>query len=205
MELSYSNIKKFLIYSFISGNLEQILHISWNGYPKKASFGKWNFSAHARKNFFYFLERKLFLHFGKQKPWNNSLYSKKRNFLISRETLKKTSYISGSNFLCSKNAKHPLWKNFSYFWRKNFLYSSTTGDSVYWERTFQTKAWNKFFILICSCFKFKLYEQLPVFLVLIGCEKVLELITDFFMKNRNKRSEIFRAFISFLRLRWGGK
>ena len=47
--------------------------------------------------------------------------------------------------------------------------------------------------------KFRLYECFPS--ILIGCKKILEPITTFFKKNRNRRSEIFRAFISFLGVR----
>ena len=37
--------------------------------------------------------------------------------------------------------------------------------------------------------------------ILICCKKLSEPITAFFMKNKNRLSEIFRAFISFLRVR----
>ena len=61
-------------------------------------FRKWNFLALILRNF---RKRKFFLYFGKQKPRKNSLYFRKRNFLIFQET----SYISGSNFPCLKNEK----------------------------------------------------------------------------------------------------
>ena len=52
------------------------------------------------RNLIRFLKRKLFLYFWKRKPRKMEL-EKKWNFLIIQET----SYISGSNFLSSKNDK----------------------------------------------------------------------------------------------------
>ena len=83
MELSNSNIKKFIIFSQKKAFLifretktpKQIPYISGNG---------------------------AFLYFRKHKP-------------------KKSSYISGSNFLSSKDKKNPLLNNFLYFGKWNFL------------------------------------------------------------------------------------
>ena len=55
--------------------------------PKKfLYFGKWNVLALIIRSFLYFLKRKLFLYFGRRKPRKNSLYFRKRNFLIIQET-----------------------------------------------------------------------------------------------------------------------
>ena len=100
MELSCSNIKKLLIFS-------------------------------QRKAFLIFCQKKAFVifqetetskkkssYFGKRKPRKNSLYFRIRNFLIFEETeTRKTSYIT---FLARK-LKNPLWKNFSYFGKSNFI------------------------------------------------------------------------------------
>ena len=57
------------------------------------------------KNFLYFLKKKFFSYFRK---WNFLIFSqKKKAFGVFREIkpFKKTSYISGGNFLSSKNKK----------------------------------------------------------------------------------------------------
>ena len=69
------------------------------------------------KNFLYFLKRKVCIYFRKRRPPKNSLYFKKRNFLIFQET----SYISKSNFPSLKNKKNPLLKIFLCFRKWNFL------------------------------------------------------------------------------------
>ena len=61
-------------------------------------------------DFLYFLKRKLFIYSGKRKPRKNSLYSKKRNFLIFQEIA----------FQAWKKKKNPLWRNFLYFGEGNF-------------------------------------------------------------------------------------
>ena len=109
MELSSSNIKKILMFSYILGNgtfkpkLEKIknpprkkflifreMELSSSNTreffmfsPKKVLyFGKQK----PRKNSLYFLKRKLFLHFRKRKPGKTSLRFMKRNSFIFQET-----------------------------------------------------------------------------------------------------------------------
>ena len=124
MELSYSNIKKFLIYSFISGNLEQILHISWNGYPKKASYISENgtFQLTLEKISFIFSKESFsyisgnrnpeiivytprngtFLYLGK--PWKKLLIFQGATFRarkMQNTHSEKTSYIFGEKISCT--------------------------------------------------------------------------------------------------------
>ena len=112
-----------------------------NSKIKKSSyiFRKWNFLALILRNFYIFskesfsyiwskesfcyisgngnLEKKS-SYFVKRKPRKNSLYFRIRNFLIFEETeTRKTSYIT---FLARK-IKNPLWKNFLYFGKSNFI------------------------------------------------------------------------------------
>ena len=57
-------------------------------------------------------------------PKLKKLYFLNKSFsyiLENRTFLKKTSYISGRNFLSSKNKKNQLRKNFLYFGKWNFL------------------------------------------------------------------------------------
>ena len=72
---------------------EKILYFSGNG------------------NFLYFLKRKLFLYFRKQKPWKNSLYFRKGNFL----------YILGSGSGNPSSPPPPPKKKSLYFKKLNFL------------------------------------------------------------------------------------
>ena len=77
---------------------------------KKLFFGKWDFLALILEKLSY-------------SSGNNSLYFRKRNFLLFQEieTLK-TSYISGSNFSIWKNKKRLLLRKVSYISQKrNFL------------------------------------------------------------------------------------
>ena len=80
IELSCSNIKKFLIFSFISGN----------GNPKKLLTPQ---ETETPKKIFIFPRKKACLIFPETKTQKKSLYFKKRNFLIFQET--ELSYISG--------------------------------------------------------------------------------------------------------------
>ena len=79
MELSSSNIKRLLIFSYISrnGTFQPKLENNKKIHRKKISFasGKWNFLTLILKNFLYFLERKLFLYFAKRKPRKNPYIS----------------------------------------------------------------------------------------------------------------------------------
>ena len=80
------------------------------------------------KNFFIFSQKKAFLIFrGTEAPKKFFIFEEteipKRNFVLFQETetLKKTSYISGSDFPNSKYKKNPLLKSFLYFGKWNFL------------------------------------------------------------------------------------
>ena len=77
MELSNSNIKRFLIFS------------------QKKSVLIFQKMENPKRNSLHFLKRKLFLYFAKWKP--------EKRFLIFQKT--KLSYISGSNFPSPKNKK----------------------------------------------------------------------------------------------------
>ena len=101
MELLGSNIKMIQE----TETPQKFPYISGNGNPKKVSFisGNGTFQSTPRKclifqetetpkKFLTFIKRKLFLYFGKPKTENNSLYFRKRNFLIFQET--ELSYIS---------------------------------------------------------------------------------------------------------------
>ena len=71
------------------------------------------------KNFLYFPKRKLFLYFGKQEPWKNSLHFRKR-----KSTLINFLYFR-NNFPSSKSEKKQqnkqILKCFLYFGKWNFL------------------------------------------------------------------------------------
>ena len=119
MELSYisgnGNPKKA---SYTSGNgifqfrLEKISYTSGNGSPEKISY------ILTREIFSYISGNRTFLYFRKRKPL-------------------KTSYISGSNFPCSKNEKKKkaLLKNFLCFGKMELFRSKLKKHLIYWEVT----------------------------------------------------------------------
>ena len=109
MKLSSSNNKKILIFSLKKSfsyifSRESFCYISRNG--------TLHFSAQARKiknnppgekflyfrkrkprkNFSYFLKRKLFLYFRKREPGKKFLYFRKQNFQSSKNEKKKTTF-----------------------------------------------------------------------------------------------------------------
>ena len=103
MELSSSNIKKFLTFS-----QEQDFLMFWK--------------TKNPKNFLYFLKRKLFLYFRKRKPRKNFLYLRKRKlfYISGNGNPEKISYISGNGtFLYfRRNLQSPKNHNFLYFSKK---------------------------------------------------------------------------------------
>ena len=110
------------------------------------------------RNLILFLKRKLFLYFGKRKPQKNYLYFRKWNFLIIQET----SYISGSNFLSSKNDKRSgnnlqrlknKKKIVFCLLRANFL--NISAKKVYYTFPYKEVNFSKlkyFLIIIINCF-----------------------------------------------------
>ena len=67
--------------------------VSGNRNPKKASYISGNI-LRSQKTLLYFLERKLFLYFGKRKPWNKIIFQ-----------IMRLSYISENSLPSSKNKK----------------------------------------------------------------------------------------------------
>ena len=118
MELSSSNIKKILTISQKKPFLIFPEMESWTFQPKLEKKKKRKERKSRRENYYrlmltdflYFLKRKLFIYSGKRKPRKNSLYSKKRNFLIFQEIA----------FQAWKKKKNPLWRNFLYVGEGNF-------------------------------------------------------------------------------------
>ena len=70
----------------LSRNLKNKKNSLWNKFLYLLIFQKMELSGSNIRNFSYFLKRKLFLYFRKQKPTKKSLYFRKRNFF----------YISGN-------------------------------------------------------------------------------------------------------------
>ena len=99
MELFCSNIKKFLTFSYISGNGNRpnIIYISGNRNPKKLLI--------FREMELFSLSSKKFLYFAKWKPRKKIFIFQETEFsyISGNGNPKKTSYILGSNFPCSKN------------------------------------------------------------------------------------------------------
>ena len=99
MELSSSNIKKFLKFSYISGS-------NFSSLEKKKKknllqenflyFRKWKL----QKNFLYFLHKTFFLYFQKRKP-------REKKIIFQETENLKTFYISGNG-------------TFFYFWKRVF-------------------------------------------------------------------------------------
>ena len=85
MELSSSNIKKFLIFSYISGNgtppPKKIPYISGSGNPKKASYISGNENLHCSAQ-----ARKFLIIQETETPKKTSLFSHKKASFIFRET-----------------------------------------------------------------------------------------------------------------------
>ena len=87
---TYPGLKNFyripssILWSYSGHFLDQAQKIK--NPPEKISYtpGKLNFLTLIFKIFLDFLKRKLFLYFGKWKPWKIFLYFKKQNFLISQ-------------------------------------------------------------------------------------------------------------------------
>ena len=75
MELSGSNIKKFLIFQEVTFQARKI-----KKNPQRENFLYFK-NRKPRKNFLYFHKRKLFLYFRKRKPRKNVVYFRKMNFL----------------------------------------------------------------------------------------------------------------------------
>ena len=153
MEFSGSKIKNFLIFSqksfsYISGNGTS--YILGGNFPSSKSkkthseflfflyfkklkrfflyFGKWNFPTLVLKSFFYFLKKNF-------------------SYILGNETLWKISYISGGNFLSSKNKKEPTLKKYLKF-REMELSSYMIRDFlIFQEGTCKTWKTNK---KICS-------------------------------------------------------
>ena len=108
--------------------------------PKKILiFQKMDFLALRLKKFSYF------------KIWN---FKKSLIFLI-------TFYVSWRNFPCSKNKKYPLWKNFLYFGKRNFLGSNLKNFFYFWSNLEKLekqtkksflKKWLDFFMRILQFF-----------------------------------------------------
>ena len=82
--------------SSISGN--ETLHFSVKAQKIKNHPEKYFRKEKSRKNFLYFLKRKLFLHFEKEN-------SKNASHISGNGSSEKASYILGSNFPSSKNKK----------------------------------------------------------------------------------------------------
>ena len=142
MELSSSNIKKFLILpemELFSSKIKKCLifleinisYISERNFqtsknsPRKnfLIFWKMELSGSNIKKFLIFSQKKFFLYSGKRKPWKSSLCLRKQDFFIFQETQTlKTNYILRSQMKkkCSKNEKKLLWKNVIYFGKLNF-------------------------------------------------------------------------------------
>ena len=131
MELPGSNTEKFLIFSqkkvFII--FLEMEPCTFHGTLPKLD--KWTkirpetiFYTLILKSSYMFLKESLF-YCGKRKPRKNSLYFRKRNFLISRET----SYISatGNNFPSSKGKKNTHLD----FRKRNFLATSLKNPFFY--------------------------------------------------------------------------
>ena len=94
---------------------------------KKLFFGKWDFLALILEKLSY-------------SSGNNSLYFRKRNFLLFQEieTLK-TSYISGSNFPIWKNKKRLLLESFLYFPEKELSSPKLKKLLVFQEGTYKAQ------------------------------------------------------------------
>ena len=124
MKLSSSNIKKFIIFQ----------EVTFQTPKNKKNLPQENFlysrEEKPQKNVLYFLKRKLFEYFGKQKP-------REKLFKFQEMETLKNSYISRSNFTSLKIRKFLYFslyflkffifqetenlKNFLYFRKQNFL------------------------------------------------------------------------------------
>ena len=139
MEISDPKIKKFLYFlkrklflyfrkrspALFKPKLEKLKKIYFQ--KNSLHFGQWNFLPLILKISYFFLEKKLFLYFGNQKPRKNTLHLRKQNFLIFQETsyirilseLEKLKTPTSEKFLIFRKMKlsSPKFKKTFYFYK----------------------------------------------------------------------------------------
>ena len=141
MELSYIFFKKFFLY-FGKGIFRTLACLELEAYSESETYSEHcqtsTMKCFAKNSYLALFPASALNFFPKKPTLKNFLIFPEtetpKKFLIFQETeTLKTSHISGSNFPSSKNKKNPLWKNFLYFWKRNFL-AMSLANFLYFRR-----------------------------------------------------------------------